>query len=131
MGYNEFFPNALQEAASGKRGCIHTVEADEKSIFPFLNNLNAKLGTAPIPVKESLYLPDCYDWLMEQKKQGNFVVSCFEDKPERVLNWWFDTIQNYVTKRKMTTIRTANYTRVDRTTKGHEMKVRYIASITV
>ena len=68
MGYNEFFPNALQEAASGKRGCIHTVEADEKSIFPFLNNLNAKLGTAPIPVKESLYIPDCYDWLMEQKK---------------------------------------------------------------
>lgn len=131
MGYNEFFPNALQEAASGKRGCIHTVEADEKSIFPFLNNLNAKLGTAPIPVKESLYIPDCYDWLMEQKEQGNFVVSCFEDKPERVLNWWFDTIQNYVTKRKMTTIRTANYTRVDRTTKGHEMKVRYIASITV
>ena len=33
--------------------------------------------------------------------------------------------------KKMTTIRTANYTRADRTAIGHEVKVRYIARITV
>lgn len=33
--------------------------------------------------------------------------------------------------KKMTTIRTANYTRADRTAIGHELKVRYIAGIIV
>ena len=33
--------------------------------------------------------------------------------------------------KKMSTVRTANYTRKDRTAVGHEIKVRYIAAITV
>ena len=33
--------------------------------------------------------------------------------------------------KKMTTIRTARYTRADRTAVGHEVKVKYIASIRV
>ena len=33
--------------------------------------------------------------------------------------------------KKMSTVRTANYTRTDRTTIGHEIKVRYIATITI
>ena len=33
--------------------------------------------------------------------------------------------------KKMCTIRTANYTRKDRTAVGHEIKVRYIAGIMV
>ena len=33
--------------------------------------------------------------------------------------------------KKMSTVRTANYTRADRTALGHELKVRYIATITI
>ena len=33
--------------------------------------------------------------------------------------------------KKMTTIRTSNYTRKDRTAVGHEIEVRYIATITI
>ena len=33
--------------------------------------------------------------------------------------------------KKMSTVRTANYTRKDRTAVGHEVEVRYIAAITV
>ena len=33
--------------------------------------------------------------------------------------------------KKMSTVRTANYTRADRTAIGHEIKVQYIASITI
>ena len=33
--------------------------------------------------------------------------------------------------KKMSTIRTANYTRKDRTAIGHEIKVQYIATITI
>ena len=33
--------------------------------------------------------------------------------------------------KKMSTVRTANYTRADRTAIGHEIKVRYIAAITI
>ena len=33
--------------------------------------------------------------------------------------------------KKMSTIRTANYTRADRTAMGHEIEVRYIAGIMV
>ena len=33
--------------------------------------------------------------------------------------------------KKMSTIRTANYTRADRTAIGHEVEVRYIAGIVV
>lgn len=33
--------------------------------------------------------------------------------------------------KKMSTVRTANFTRADRTAMGHEIEVRYIASITI
>ena len=33
--------------------------------------------------------------------------------------------------KKMSTVRTVNYTRKDRTAVGHEIEVRYIAAITV
>ena len=33
--------------------------------------------------------------------------------------------------KKMSTVRTANYTRADRTAIGHEVEVRYIATITI
>ena len=33
--------------------------------------------------------------------------------------------------KKMNTVRRANFTRADRTAMGHEIKVRYIASITI
>ena len=33
--------------------------------------------------------------------------------------------------KKMSTVRTANYTRADRTAIGHEIQVRYIATITI
>ena len=33
--------------------------------------------------------------------------------------------------KKMTPVRTANYTRADRTAIGHEIKVRYIASVSI
>ena len=33
--------------------------------------------------------------------------------------------------KKMSTVRTADYTRADRTAIGHEIKVRYIATITI
>ena len=33
--------------------------------------------------------------------------------------------------KKMSTVRTANYTRADRTAIGHEIEVRYITSITI
>ena len=33
--------------------------------------------------------------------------------------------------KKMSTVRTANYTRKDRNAMGHEVEVRYIASITI
>ena len=33
--------------------------------------------------------------------------------------------------KKMTPVQTANYTRADRTAIGHEIKVRYIATITI
>ena len=33
--------------------------------------------------------------------------------------------------KKVSTVRTANYTRADRTAIGHELKVRYIATITI
>ena len=48
-----------------------------------------------------------------------------------------DLIQNSVIAagghmiKKMTPVRTANYTRKDRTAVGHEIEVRYIAAITV
>ena len=33
--------------------------------------------------------------------------------------------------KKMSTVRTANYTRADRTAIGHEIKIRYIARFTI
>ena len=43
----------------------------------------------------------------------------------------YDLVKSGRFNKKMCTIRTANYTRKDRTAAGHEIEVRYIAGITV
>lgn len=99
MEYHELFPNALREAAEGKSGCIYTVEADENGVIPFPYNPNARLGTVPLKVQDTLYIPDCYQWLMEQVKKGLFAVSRFEEKTECSLNWWYDAVLRYITEK--------------------------------
>ena len=54
---------------------------------------------------------DAFNWILE-----NFSV---------------DGAAGRIISKKMCTERTANYTRADRTAIGHEVKVRYIARITV
>ncbi len=109
--YHELFPNALREAAEGKSGCIYTVEADENGVIPFPYNPNARLGTVPLKVQDTLYIPDCYQWLMEQEKKGLFAVSRFEEKTERSLNWWYDAVLRYITEKRMIEAPECSYAR--------------------
>ena len=55
----------------------------------------------PLKVQEALYIPDSYQWLMEQEQKGLFAVSRFEEKTERSLNWWYDAVLQYITEKCM------------------------------
>ena len=107
--YDELYPNALKEVSEGKGGCIYIVEADEKDVLPFKNIPCARLGTVPMEVKECIEIPDCYQWLLEQEKKGNFRLRRFEDKSEKELLWWKNKILEYIDSKNMIEISDCSY----------------------
>ena len=78
--YQEWYPNALREAAEGKKGYIYTIEAKEEDTLPLPNIPCARLAVTPMPVLDCQTITDCYKWLMEQQKRGAFILKKYTDK---------------------------------------------------
>ncbi len=99
--YHELYPNALKEASEGRKGCIYTVEADEKNIIPLKGVPDARLGTIPMRVAECFEVKDCYQWLMEEEAMGSFHLCQYEEKTPAQLRVWYNSILRHIVGKKM------------------------------
>lgn len=99
--YHELYPNALREVSEGKKGCIYTVETSEKDVLPFKDMPCARLGTSAVLPVDCLRIDDCYQWLMEQKRQGTFVLKKYEEKSTEELENWHKMILQDITDKNM------------------------------
>lgn len=78
--YDEMYPNALQEVSRGVDGYIYKVEVSEDQVVPFKNIHCVRLGTKPMPVVESIYVPDAWELFQHYIETGAMKVSRYEDK---------------------------------------------------
>ncbi len=99
--YHELFPNALKEAAQGRKGYIYTVNAEEKDVLPFKNIPYARLGTAPMRTESCREISDCYKWLLEQEAAGVFHICRYQDKSSQEMERWYQQIYDYIKEKKM------------------------------
>lgn len=99
--YDEMYPNALQEVSEGVHGYLYSVEVSEEQTIPFPNNPGARLGTAPIPVKDCREVLNAYDLMREYKQQGRLIVARFEDKSPEARERDYQMILNYIRRKEM------------------------------
>ena len=83
--YQEWYPNAFREAASGKSGCIYTVAPPEEYLSPLPAIPCARLCSVPVPVVDCLEILDCYQWFLDQERAGLFSIRRYESlTPEQL-----------------------------------------------
>lgn len=99
--YHELYPNALREVSDGVRGYIYEVHAEESQVIPFKNIPCARLATEPVEVFRCTEIENAYDALMEYEKAGKLIVSRFEDKSDRQLEWWYSCCVDYLQEKNM------------------------------
>ena len=78
--YDEMYPNALEEVSRGVSGFIYKVEASEDQVILFKNIHCVRLGTKPIPVVGSVYIPDAWELFQHYLEIGVMKVYRYEDK---------------------------------------------------
>lgn len=99
--YQEWYPNALREAAEGKKGYIYTIEAKEEDTLPLPNIPCARLAVTPMPVLDCQTITDCYKWLMEQQKRGAFILKKYTDKTPAQLASMHRQLIQYLNEKNM------------------------------
>lgn len=99
--YDELYPNALKEVSEGVNGWIYFANLSEQQVLPFHDIPCARLSVNPVKVDGVLEVPDAYALLREYESQGRLVISRFEDKDKRELEWYYGAIRNYMRKQKM------------------------------
>lgn len=85
LHYEEYYPNALQEATEGKSGYIYRADIPESDLQPLSSNPCARLSEKPVAISGCTYVPDCYPWLLEKERQGLLLVHRFKEKTSRQL----------------------------------------------
>lgn len=99
--YHELYPNALKEVSEGRRGFLYKVDTDEKNVISFKNIPCARLGIVPMKVMSYIEIDDCFQWLIEQEKEGKFKLCKYEDKSRREMQGWYNMIYSYIKEKNM------------------------------
>lgn len=99
--YDELYPNALREVSEGVSGWIYFADVAEDRVLPFKNIPCARLSVEPVRVDGAIEVPDAYALLRRYEAQGRLVISRYEEKSERELNWYAGAICHYMKEKQM------------------------------
>ena len=99
--YHEIYPDALKEVSEGLSGVIYELDPPEAILQPFKNIPGAWLGMEPIAITEETIIPNCYLWFLTMERQGKLVISRFENKSQKALDWWYNMIFEYIREKNM------------------------------
>lgn len=99
--YDELYPNALREVSEGVSGWIYYADVSENQVLPFRNIPCARLSVQPIRVDGAIEVPDAFALLQNYESQGKLIVSRYEQKQQRELDWYYRMIQQYMVEKRM------------------------------
>lgn len=99
--YQEWYPNALKEAAEGKTGYIYVADAKEEDVLPLPNIPCARLSAKPIQVTDCLKISDCYQWLLDQQRAGAFILKKYADKTPEQIAFMHKHLVEYLCEKNM------------------------------
>lgn len=88
----EYYPNALIDTYQGVSGYIYSVEAITDSGFP-LQIPDAAASSEPTPVKDSEWIPDAYEAILAEEKEGLISILRYEEMRETKREWIRRTIR--------------------------------------
>ena len=99
--YDELYPGALQEVSEGVSGWIYCANLSEEQVLPFKNIPCARLSVQPVSVQRVIEVPDAYGLLRDYEAKGKLIISRYEEKSQKELDWYFGAIQNYMGEKQM------------------------------
>ena len=99
--YNEIYPNALRDVSRGVKGYIYEVEAEESALTALKGIPCAKLAKESLKVTGCREILDVYALFQEYIEQGKMRVGRFEDKTEKQLEWWYNSLAGELREQNM------------------------------
>ena len=99
--YDELYPDALREVSEGVSGYIYYCDVSEDQVLPFRNIPCARLSIQPLRVDGVMEVPDAYALLRQYESDGKLIISRFEDKSQRELEWYYGAIRSCMRQKQM------------------------------
>ena len=82
--FDEYFSDALKALYRGKPASLYICQPEsmETTRIP-----NEAVSDGPVKILEEIPIPDVYEALLEQERQGNLRIIRYPEQSERMLNW--------------------------------------------
>lgn len=101
--YNEYYPNAFEEVAKGVSGFLYeiktlTMETENHSnnelpqAIHFSRIKGCYVFKSVVKTTGRTVVPDTYDFLMDAMRNGQFLISRYEDRTQKQLSWLHNTL---------------------------------------
>lgn len=109
--YDELYPNALQEVSIGREGFIYEVEVVSDQFIPHSQIPWVKLGTCPISVTCCEYIPDAWEWFLQEETKNNLIIRHFGTFTQKEMDQYYALIVRYLIQKNMIATPDSSYAR--------------------
>lgn len=84
MFFDEHFPNELEVLYKGKSASLYICQPEsvESTRIP-----NEAVSEKPVQVLEEILIPDVYEALLDQERQGSLIIRRYHELSEKMLEW--------------------------------------------
>ena len=96
--FEEYFPDELAVLYKGKSASLYICQPEtvETTRIP-----NEAVSYDPVRILEEIQIPDVYEALLEQERQGNLLIRRYHEQSERMLAWIRKTETEIILEKKM------------------------------
>lgn len=82
--YDEYFPNALEILYKGKSASLYQCAPEDTAATKIPNEV---VSETDVEVISELVIPDVYEALLEQERQGALIIRRYEELSDKMLDW--------------------------------------------
>ena len=101
--YNEYYPNAFETVAKGVSGFLYEIKAitdeaenpannDLPHAIPFIRIKGCYVFKSVVKTTGRTIVPDACEFLIDAMRNGQFLISRYEDRTQKQLSWLHNTL---------------------------------------
>ncbi len=98
--YEEYYPDGLRDVYGGKRGFLYRCEG-LKALENPTGIPGVFVSERPAEVTLEAEAPDVFQWLLQQERQGSFVLHRYRDQSQAKLKLFRQQIRKEIEKEKL------------------------------